>query len=106
MNELWNRMLAAWDNLSLRERALLAVMGGVAGAMVLASHGIAGIYWVATLAESRGRGYGEAVTRAVANDAFQRGADAVVLQASPFGEPVYRRIGFREITRYHWYMVA
>jgi hypothetical protein len=78
----------------------------VAGAMVLMSHGIAGIYWVATLAEARGRGYGEAVTRSVSNAAFSNGASAVVLQASHFGEPVYRRIGFREITRYHWYLVA
>lgn len=78
----------------------------VAGAMVLMSHGIAGIYWVATLAESRGRGYGEAVTRAVSNHAFERGATAVVLQASHFGEPVYRRIGFEEITRYGWYLVV
>jgi len=35
MNELWSRMLAAWDNLSMRERALLAAMAGVAGAFVL-----------------------------------------------------------------------
>ena len=76
-----------------------------AGAMLLFSHGIAGIYWVGTLAEARGRGYGEAVTRAVCEHAFARGARAVVLQASQFGEPVYKRIGFREITRYPWYAV-
>ena len=77
----------------------------VAGAMVLLSHGIAGIYWVGTLADARGRGFGAAVTTAVANAAFERGAEAVVLQASKFGEPVYRRLGFREFTRYPWFMV-
>jgi len=27
-----------------------------------------------------------------------------VLQASRQGEPVYRRMGYREITRYAWYV--
>ncbi|MDD9967989.1 MAG: GNAT family N-acetyltransferase [Myxococcales bacterium] len=77
----------------------------VAGAMLLFSHGIAGIYWVGTLASARGRGYGEAITRAVSQHGFDHGAQAIVLQASPFGEPVYRRIGFREFTHYPWYAV-
>jgi GNAT superfamily N-acetyltransferase len=97
---------AAWLEPHWHVRLIVENENPVAGAMVLMSHGIAGIYWVATLAESRGRGYGEAVTRAISNDAFERGAVAVVLQASNFGEPVYLRIGFKEITRYHWYLVA
>ena len=35
MNELWSRILAAWDNLSLRERGLLAAMGGTAAVFLL-----------------------------------------------------------------------
>ena len=31
MNELWNQMLAGWDNLSARERTILSLMGAVAG---------------------------------------------------------------------------
>lgn len=76
-----------------------------AAAMLLFSHGIAGIYWVGTAPDARGRGYGEAVTRAISRDAFERGAQAVVLQASAYGEPIYRRIGFRELTRYPWFVV-
>ena len=72
--------------------------------MLLFSHGIAGLYWVGTVPESRGRGLGAAVTRTLANHAFERGARAVVLQASPAGEPVYRTLGFREITRYPWFV--
>jgi predicted GNAT family acetyltransferase len=77
----------------------------VAGAMLLASHGIAGIYWVGTLPEARGRGHAETVTRAISEHAFDLGARAVILQASVMGEPVYRRIGYREFTQYTRYLV-
>jgi ribosomal protein S18 acetylase RimI-like enzyme len=69
----------------------------VAGAQVLLSHGIAGIYWVGTTAGARGRGLGETVTRAVAERAFDLGAAVVTLQASPQGEPIYRRLGFEGV---------
>jgi ribosomal protein S18 acetylase RimI-like enzyme len=72
----------------------------VSAAALLFSHGIAGIYWVATSADARGKGYGELVTRHVSHDAFKSGARCVILQASPFGEPIYRKLGFREFTRY------
>jgi ribosomal protein S18 acetylase RimI-like enzyme len=73
-------------------------------AMAILSHGIAGLYWVGTVAEGRRRGLGELVTRAAGNAAFERGARLVVLQASEQGEPVYRRMGYREITRYRWHV--
>jgi GNAT superfamily N-acetyltransferase len=81
-------------------------LGGVpAGcAMVMLSHSVAGIYWVGTIRSARGKGIAEACTRAVTNEALRRGAQFVVLQASTFGEPLYRRMGFREITRYPWYI--
>ena len=59
--------------------------------------------WVVTLPEYRGRGLGEACTRLVGNRAFELGARCVVLQASSQGEPIYRRMGYREITRYRWH---
>lgn len=77
----------------------------VAGAMLLFSHGIAGVYWVGTRPDARGRGYADAVMRVITRYAFEHGARLVVLQASPMGEPVYRRLGFREVTRYPWYLV-
>jgi len=75
----------------------------VAATIAILSNGIAGLYWVVTLPEARGRGLGEACTRLASNRAFELGARCVVLQASKQGDPIYRRMGYREITRYRWY---
>jgi hypothetical protein len=75
----------------------------VAAAQTLLSHGIAGVYWVGTVEAARGCGLGEAVTRVVTNAAFDLGATANSLQASPMGEPIYRRMGYEEIYRYTTY---
>lgn len=74
-----------------------------AAAMLLFSHGIAGLYWVGTMPQTRRRGHAELLTRTLCEHAFARGARAVVLQASRGGEPIYRRIGFEELTRYRTY---
>ena len=50
--------------------------------------------------EYRGRGYGAAVTARAVIDGFANGAELALLAASPMGEPVYRRLGFREVLRY------
>ncbi len=76
----------------------------VSAAMLIFSNSIAGIYWVGTVPERSRQGVGRNMCRAVTNEAFRRGAPLVVLQASKFGEPVYRRMGFTEFTRYPWYM--
>jgi len=76
----------------------------VSVAMSLFSHGVAGLYWVGTMQNERGKGYARACVRAITNAAFERHAALVVLQASKFGAPLYERMGFREITRYPWYM--
>ncbi len=82
--------------------AFLADLEGepVGIAMTIVSHGVAGIYWVGTLAEVRGKGIAEAVTAAAVNAGFDLGAETASLQASPMGEPVYRRMGFETI---YWY---
>jgi GNAT superfamily N-acetyltransferase len=69
-------------------------------AMTIVSHGVAGIYWVGTAPGARGRGLAELCTRAAGNAGFDLGARVASLQASPMGAPVYRRMGYREITRY------
>ncbi len=71
-----------------------------AGAMCIQSHGVAGVYWVGTAPGARGRGLAELCTRAAGNAGFDRGARIASLQASVMGEPVYRRMGYREVTRY------
>ena len=75
-------------------------------AMAMLSHGIAGIYWVGTIKKARGIGLAEYCTREVSNAAFARGAQKVVLQASRFGKPIYLKIGYREITRYPWFIYS
>jgi ribosomal protein S18 acetylase RimI-like enzyme len=75
-------------------------------ALALLSHGIAGIYWVGTIKKARGLGLAEYCTREVSNAAFELGARKVVLQASKFGEPVYLKMGYREITRYPWFICS
>jgi hypothetical protein len=76
----------------------------VSCALALMSHSIAGIYYVGTVEAARGMGLAEQSTRAVGNAAFKLGARCVILQASIYGEPVYKRMGYREFTRYPWFM--
>ena len=60
-----------------------------------------GVYMVATLPEERGKGYGAALTAAAIEAAPHLPA---VLQASDMGQPVYRRLGFQDISSYAlWY---
>ena len=72
----------------------------LATAQILLSHGIAGVYYVGTVEAARGRGLAELVTRTVTNLGFDLGAALVTLQASTMGDPIYRRMGYREIYRY------
>jgi len=69
-------------------------------AMAMLSHSIAGVYWVGTSKEARGKGLAQYCVREVSNAAFDMGARKVVLQASKFGAPVYPKIGYREFSRY------
>jgi hypothetical protein len=73
-------------------------------ALALLSHGIGGIYYVGTIEAARGMGLAEHCTRATGNAAFMLGARCVVLQASIYGEPVYKRMGYKEFTRYPWFI--
>lgn len=68
------------------------------------NHGIAGVYWVGTDPDHRGKGHATALMRYLSNLGFSRGAAAVVLQATPFGEPVYRKLGYEAVTRYPWFL--
>jgi len=74
----------------------------VAGAcsIIVGAEGNGYVGWVACLDDARGRGLGDVVTRRVTNDAFDRGASIVTLEASHFGEHTYARMGYRELYRY------
>ncbi|QKO22350.1 GNAT family N-acetyltransferase [Rhodoferax sp. BAB1] len=68
-------------------------------ALTLLSGEGAGVYWVGTAAAARRSGLGELCTRLATNAGFAAGARVVTLQASPFGEPIYRRLGYRTYDR-------
>lgn len=59
--------------------------------------GQAGVYAVTTVPELRGRGIGRAMTVAALAEGRRAGRELGVLLSSPLGEPVYRRLGFREV---------
>jgi GNAT superfamily N-acetyltransferase len=85
----------------------LATLDGraVATASLFLGAGVAGVYFVLTVPEARRRGIGGAITLAALHEARAMGFHTGVLQSSEMGEPVYRRLGFREHCRigiYEW----
>lgn len=86
--------------------AFLARIDGrpAAIAMTIVTRGVAGIYWVGTTEEARGRGLGRTLTATAVNAGFDMGAEIASLQASPMGEPIYRRMGFETIFNYRLLM--
>jgi ribosomal protein S18 acetylase RimI-like enzyme len=62
--------------------------------------GLAGVYSVATRPVHRGRGFGTAITAAALAAAGEQGYDTAVLEPSPSGAPMYRRMGFEPLTTY------
>ncbi|GAB3922614.1 hypothetical protein GCM10029976_011520 [Kribbella albertanoniae] len=77
----------------------------VACAMTVLSGGSAGVYWVATRADARRRGFGELATRAAVRAGFEYGARVVTLQSTEQGVPLYRKLGFAPFTTYPRYVV-
>jgi GNAT superfamily N-acetyltransferase len=73
-------------------------------AMTVVSHGVAGIYWVGSLEQARGKGLGRAVTVAATNAGFDLGADVASLQASPMGKPIYLELGYEAAFEYQMWM--
>ncbi len=86
--------------------AFLALLDGepVGIAMTMVSHGVAGIYWVGSLEQARGKGIGRAVTVAATNAGFELGADVASLQASPMGKPIYLELGYEAAFEYQMLM--
>lgn len=86
--------------------AFLALLDGepVGIAMTMVSHGVAGIYWVGSLEQARGKGIGRAVTVAATNAGFELGADVASLQASPMGKPIYEAMGYESAFEYQMLM--
>lgn len=88
--------------------AFLALLDGepVSIAMTIVSHGVAGIYWVGSLEQARGKGLGRAVTVAATNAGFDLGADLASLQASPMGKSIYLELGYETAFEYQMWMAT
>lgn len=78
----------------------------VAAAALFIGAGVAGIYNVCTVPEARGRGIGKAITTAALDAAAAQGLPIAVLGASDMGYPVYRRLGFEDVSRLRSYTRA
>ncbi len=76
----------------------------VAGALAGHVNGNGYVGWVGTVESARRRGLAAAVTSWATNRAFERGAGLVTLEASEMGEPIYPRLGFRELYSYRLYI--
>jgi GNAT superfamily N-acetyltransferase len=69
-----------------------------AAALVYVEGAGAVVAWVATAPEARRRGLGRFVTAAVTNRGLDLGAAWVTLQASDMGAPLYRAMGYRDVS--------
>lgn len=76
----------------------------VSTALTLFSGDGAGLYWIGTVPAAQRRGFGEICTRLATNAGFARGATVVTLQASSFGESIYKRLGYRTYDRMRRYI--
>lgn len=79
-------------------------MQAVGAALTVDSDDIAGLYWVGVTKSARGLGIGTLCSAAAIHAARERGARGVILQSSPSGLGVYRRLGFETLFWYRYWI--
>lgn len=87
---------------------LAAVLDGrvVGSTVVVAAHGVAGIFLVHVAERCRRRGVGTALTAAALRVGQDRGMRLAALVASAAGEPLYRRAKFARVSEYRLFTFA
>lgn len=76
----------------------------VTSGMILFSHGIAGIYYIATRPQEQGKGYASAMMRHLLRTAVEAGYHLATLQASKAGASLYKKLGFVEVANFQEYI--
>jgi ribosomal protein S18 acetylase RimI-like enzyme len=76
----------------------------VASAALVLDSGVAGVYAIATIPESRQRGIGRYMTMLPLLEARRLGYHVAILQASSMGYPIYKKLGFNDVCSYRLYM--
>jgi GNAT superfamily N-acetyltransferase len=66
----------------------------VCASMLIKTGPVAGIYWVATLTNYRGLGFGKSITLQAAAAGKKLGCEFASLQATSMGKPMYKSLGF------------
>jgi GNAT superfamily N-acetyltransferase len=78
----------------------------VATSSLFMGAGVAGLYSVGTLPQARGQGIGSAISLAPLLVARSLGYNISILQSSPAGYSIYRKIGFHECCQLQTYLWA
>jgi ribosomal protein S18 acetylase RimI-like enzyme len=72
---------------------------------VVPAAGVLGVYSLGTMPEFRHRGYAEALLRrATAEISGRTGFERVILQSTEAGYELYKRLGFRDVTKFTVYL--
>lgn len=79
-----------------------AASTGVYG-VYIDEHNIAGLYFVATLPEYRGKGIAKYLVTQVLRQVKDKGCTRSILHASEMGEPMYKKLGFNKLCEYQVY---
>lgn len=91
------------DNVPFRHYVGLLNGSPVACSTMFFDGSLADLWHIATLPDARRRGIGAAMTIAPLHDARDLGYRTAMLYASEMGEPLYQRLGFRELLRLYQY---
>jgi ribosomal protein S18 acetylase RimI-like enzyme len=75
----------------------------VCTALLFLFDSIAGVYMISTSIDYRNLGYGRYITSYILNVAKEKKFKKAVLQATPEGYPLYKKIGFQEYGKFNIY---
>ena len=77
----------------------------VGTSLLYTKNGNAGIHEVSVLKEYRGKNIGKKLINRILQDAKKEGSKIASLQASALGEPLYKSIGFEEVSLVSTYIL-